>query len=615
METISENSLLKIVACGSVDDGKSTLIGHMLYDAKLIFADQAQALELESKTGSADGKLDYSLLLDGLVAEREQGITIDVAYRYFSTERRSFIVADAPGHEEYTRNMAVGASFADLAIILVDATKGMSKQTLRHTRICSLMGIQHFVFVVNKMDLVGYERETFERTRASILEFMESFTVSSLYVLPISAKQGDNITKASKLMTWHDGLPLLEYLESTSFPLAGEEAGFTLPVQRVCRPNSQFRGFQGTVASGHVSVGETVSILPNMTHTRIASILVAGSEAQTAGVGDAVTVTFEDEVDASRGSVIASESLAQVGSFVAATILWLDDSDLLAGKNYLVKLGTKSTPGTVLRIKHLIDVNTGDYVHADRVRKNELAECELSLSEPVVYGQFDVNRTLGSTILIDRVTNATAGCGIVTGKLERNDNLTWQALDITRETREGHMNQRALTLWFTGLSGSGKSTVANAVEKRLHALGKFTMLLDGDNVRLGLNSNLGFSEEDRIENIRRISEVAKLMNDAGLIVLTSFISPFVRDRRRAAEIIGQDNFIEIHISTPLEVCEERDIKGLYAKARRGDIKDFTGISSPYEPPVNPALRIDTSLEDLETSVERVLDVVLARSEG
>lgn len=610
MDTISENSLLKLVACGSVDDGKSTLIGHMLYDAKLIFADQAQALVLESKAGSADGELDYSLLLDGLVAEREQGITIDVAYRYFSTDKRSFIVADAPGHEEYTRNMAVGASFADVAIILVDATKGMSTQSMRHTSICRFMGIQHFIVVINKMDLVGYSERRFLQIYEEIQNFMADFPISTLHAIPVSAKRGDNITKRSARMPWYKQMPLLEYLETTSFPLAHEEAGFTLPVQRVCRPNSEFRGFQGTIASGEVSVGDPVEILPSKTTSKIESILLAGAPAESASVGDPVTVTLADEVDVSRGCIIANGSQSKIGTFISATILWLDDADLVAGKNYMLKLGTKSTPCTVLHILSTIDINTGERVPSSRVSKNEIAICELSLSEPVAYGYFDYNRTLGSAILIDRVSNATAGCGVVTGNLERNDNLTWQETDITKSVREGHMGQHAVTLWFTGLSGSGKSTLANALEKRLHSLGKFTMLLDGDNVRLGLNSNLGFSEEDRIENIRRIAEVSKLMNDAGLVVMTSFISPFIRDRRRAAEIIGLDNFIEIYVSTPLEVCEERDIKGLYAKARRNEIKDFTGISSPYEPPTNPKFVVDTSKESLEDSVERLLDAIV-----
>ena len=613
-EAEKEKRLLKIVACGSVDDGKSTLIGHMLYDAKLIFADQAQALELESKAGSADGDLDYSLLLDGLLAEREQGITIDVAYRYFSTDKRSFIVADAPGHEEYTRNMAVGASFADVAVILVDATKGLLKQTLRHTRICKLMGIRHFVFAVNKMDLVGFDERRFDDLRREVTRLAAEVNAKTLAVIPVSAKQGDNITSPSRHMAWFDGPALLAYLEEGEFPPDEAEAGFTLPVQRASRPNSAFRGFQGTIASGRVHVGDAVEVQPSKTTSKIASISVAGEAKDEAGIGQAVTVTLEDEVDVSRGCVIASAAQTQAGTFLSATVLWMDDDDLVAGKNYLFKLGTKSTPGIVLRVKHLVDVHTGERVPATRARKNEIAECEVSFSEPVVHSRFVDNRTLGSMILIDRVTNNTAGCGVIEGKLERDDNLTWHDMDITRSKREEHMGQRALTLWLTGLSGSGKSTLANEVEKRLCALGRFTMLLDGDNIRLGLNGNLGFSEEDRIENIRRIAEVSKLMNDAGLIVITSFISPFVRDRRRAAEIIGAGSFIEVHVATPLEVCEQRDVKGLYAKARRGEISNFTGISSPYEAPERPDVVVDTAAQTIDEAASAILGAVARRLE-
>lgn len=601
--------LLKMVSCGSVDDGKSTLIGHMLYDAKLIFADQAQALELESKVGSAGGELDYSLLLDGLVAEREQGITIDVAYRYFNTPKRSFIIADAPGHEQYTRNMAVGASFADLAIILVDVTKGLLTQTYRHVRICSLMGIRHFVFAVNKMDLAEYDEQAYRDLCESVDEFSNEFELDSLVCIPVSAKQGDNVVDPSKHMPWYDGPTLLRYLEEVDVTRSSGEQGFTMPVQRVCRPDRTFRGFQGTVSTGSIGVGAPVRVLPSGTTSKVASVHVAGEPALSAEVDQAVTITLADEVDVSRGCVLCSDAQVSAGSFFVATLLWMDDVDLLTGKNYLFKIGTKTVPGTVIKIRYWIDVNTGERIHADRVRKNEIAVCELSLGEKVVYEPFDANRTLGSLILIDRLTNMTSGCGVIEEKLNRSDNLTWHQMDVTRSLREGQLGQKALTLWFTGLSGSGKSTLANAVEKRLYSLGKHSMLLDGDNIRLGLNKNLGFSEDDRIENIRRIAEVAKLMNDAGLIVLTSFISPFVRDRRNAAEIIGSESFVEIHVATPLEECERRDVKGLYAKARRGEIADFTGISSPYEEPQNPALRIDTSVEDVESAADRIIELI------
>ena len=601
--------LLKLITCGSVDDGKSTLIGHMLYDAKLIFTDQAQALELESKVGSASGELDYSLLLDGLAAEREQGITIDVAYRYFNTEKRSFIVADTPGHEEYTRNMAVGASFADLAVILVDASKGLLVQTRRHTRICALMGIKHFVFAVNKMDLVGYGKSKFDKIVRDIRVLVAEHDVRSLRIIPVSATVGDNITERSRQMGWYTGPALLEYLEEVDVANDTGDAGFTLPVQRVSRPDHTFRGFQGTVASGSISVGDAITVLPSGTSSHVERVLVAGADAQSAFKGQAVTLTLADEIDVSRGCVLVNGANAEISSLFTVKLLWMDDTKLLSGKNYLFKIGTKTVPGIVLEIKHKIDVNTGEHVQASRIEKNEIAECDISLSEKVAYDVFENNRALGSMILIDRLTNMTSACAVIEHKLNRSDNLTWHTMDITRELREAALGQKAVTLWFTGLSGSGKSTLANAVEKQLHAQGRHTMLLDGDNIRLGINKNLGFSEADRIENIRRISEVAKLMNDAGLIVLTSFISPFLRDRRAAREVIGDDSFLEIYVSTPLEECERRDVKGLYAKARRHEIENFTGITQPYEAPENPALEIDTSAEAIEVSVERILKLL------
>ncbi|HAM14296.1 MAG TPA: adenylyl-sulfate kinase [Eggerthellaceae bacterium] len=607
-----QNGLLKLVACGSVDDGKSTLIGRMLYDAKLIYADQAQALELESKAGSADGELDYSLLLDGLVAEREQGITIDVAFRYFNTEKRSFIVADAPGHEEYTRNMAVGASFADLAVILIDASKGPLTQTLRHMRICALMGIRHFVFAVNKMDEVDFSRITFDRIAVRVRKLVDEFQTSSVVIIPLSAKNGDNVTELSRNMDWYEGPTLLGHLETVEVSDQENAGKFTMPVQRVCRPNSSFRGFQGTVATGHVNVGDAVSVVGRTTSAHVASLLVGSDQVQSVVAGQACTITLDDEIDISRGNVIERNSPARSGSFFTAKLLWMDDTDLLAGKNYLFKIGTMSVPGIVLSVKHKIDVNTGEHVPAERIRKNEIAECDISLGGRVAYQEFSQNRVLGSMILIDRLTNMTSGCGVIEHIIDRSDNLTWHEMDVDRGLREAHMNQHACTIWFTGLSGSGKSTLANAVERRLHAEGRYTMLLDGDNIRLGLNRNLGFEEADRIENIRRIAEVAKLMNDAGLIVLTSFISPFVRDRRNAAEIIGNDNFIEAYVSTPLEVCEQRDVKGLYKKARAGLLDNFTGVTSPYEAPVNPDITIDTSAEDVESAAERIVALLNQR---
>lgn len=626
LDTQAENArgkdkgLLRFVTCGSVDDGKSTLIGHMLYDAKLVFADQVQALELDSAAGSAgEGELDYSLLLDGLAAEREQGITIDVAYRYFSTQERSFIVADCPGHEEYTRNMAVGASTSDLAVILVDATKGLLPQTYRHARICALVGVTRFVFAVNKMDLVGYAQERFDQIAAGIDEMMREHSFVRYDLIPVSARKGDNVAALSGNMPWYCGPALLGYLESVDVSDAGgsqesrkAERGFTLPVQRVCRPDDSFRGYEGTVASGAIAVGDAVRVLPSGTSSRVASILVSGKDSQVASEGQAATVCLDDELDISRGCVIEHASGVDVSSLLAVTLLWMDDAELVEGKGFLFRIGTAEVPGTVYEISHKIDVTTGDFLPARRIAKNEICACKVSLGHKVPYQVFAENRALGSMVLVDRLTNATAAAGVIEHKLNRSDNLTYHQMDITRQLREQALGQHACTLWFTGLSGSGKSTLANALEKRLHALGRHTMLLDGDNVRLGLNRNLGFTEADRIENIRRIAEVAKLMNDAGLIVLTSFISPFVADRRSAAEIIGTDSFIEIYVSTPLEECERRDVKGLYAKARAGELSNFTGISSPYEVPENPDAVVDTCRESIEDAVERIVQLIASR---
>lgn len=600
------NGLLKFITCGSVDDGKSTLIGHMLYDAKLLFADQERALELDSKVGSRGGDIDYSLLLDGLMAEREQGITIDVAYRYFTTEKRSFIVADTPGHEEYTRNMAVGASFADLAVILVDATKGILMQTKRHARICSLMGINYFVFAVNKMDLARYDETVFKRIVKDIKKLAIDLDIDNVTIIPVSATEGDNITNKSSNMKWYDGYTLLEHLENVDVQGGQEEEGFVLPVQRVCRPNHNFRGFQGQIESGSVMVGEEVKVLPSGEKAKVAELLNLDKNVDEAYAGQPVTIRLDKEIDVSRGCVIVNNAEPKVSNMFTATILWMDDNVLVEGKNFILKLGTKSISATIMNIKHKVDINTGDELKASKLSKNEIATCDIALAEEIVYDKFKKRKGIGSFILIDRVTNMTSACGVVEHSLRRSENLVWQNLDVTREIRAAKMGQKPLTLWFTGLSGSGKSTLANEVEKALSVKGNFTMLLDGDNVRMGLNKNLGFKEEDRIENIRRIAEVSKLMNDAGLIVLTAFISPYAADRRNAKEIIGEDNFIEIYVSTPLEECERRDVKGHYKKARTGEIPNFTGVSSPYEEPVNANIEIDTSKISLEDAVKLVL---------
>lgn len=605
------DGLLKFITCGSVDDGKSTLIGHMLYDAKLIFADQEKSLILESKVGSRGGKLDYSLLLDGLMAEREQGITIDVAYRYFTTERRSFIVADTPGHEEYTRNMAVGASFADLAVILVDASQGVLTQTCRHTRICSLMGIKHFVFAVNKMDLIGFDEKKFNRIKKTINILLGEFECKSVAIIPLSATDGDNITTPSENTPWYGGRTLLDYLETIDVSEADAETGFTMPVQRVCRPDRTFRGFQGQVESGKIAVGDEITTLPSNEKARVKAIIDAGREVEESEKGHAITVQLDKEVDVSRGCVLIKGCKPEVSSLFTAKILWMDDTKLVAGKNYLLKLGTKSIPAVVMNIKYKIGVNDGSELAAKEIYKNELAVCDISTSEKIVFDSFEKNQGLGSLILVDRISHMTSACGVVEHALRRSDNLTWHNMDITREQRAAQKNQRPVTLWFTGLSGSGKSTLANEIEKRFFVEGFHTMTLDGDNVRMGLSKNLGFEEQDRIENIRRISEVCKLMNDAGLIVITSFVSPYRRDRVRAKEIIGYDNFVEIYVSTPLEECEKRDVKGLYRKARAGQIPNFTGISAPYEPPKKAHITVDTSQIPVEEAADIVYEKIKA----
>ncbi len=600
------NGLLKFITCGSVDDGKSTLIGHMLYDAKLLYADQEQALELDSKVGSREGQIDYSLLLDGLMAEREQGITIDVAYRYFTTSQRSFIVADTPGHEEYTRNMAVGASFAELAVILVDATKGILIQTRRHARICALMGIRHFVFAINKMDLVHYDRQKYESLTKEIKKLAVELDLNNIVTIPVSATEGDNVTKGSGHMSWYKGKTLLAFLETIDTDDGTKEEGFVMPIQRVCRPNHTFRGFQGEIACGQIRVGEKVTVLPSGEAAEIKSILAADTEVQTAAKGQPVTVSLDREVDISRGCVLSHDTKLKVTNMFTATLLWMDDVELVRGKNYMIKVGTRLIPATVMDIKKKIDINLGTDITAKQIYKNEIAVCDIAMSDVIVYDQFDKHKSVGSFILTDRVTNMTSACGVINHSLRRSENLVWQKSDISRELRSNSLGQKPLTVWFTGLSGSGKSALANEVEKVLCTGGRHTMLLDGDNIRMGLNKDLGFEERDRIENIRRIAEVSRLMNEAGLIVLTAFISPYRSDRQSARDIIGENNFIEVYVSTPLKECERRDVKGLYKKARAGEIPNFTGISSPYEEPENPDITIDTSKCSMEDAVSMIV---------
>ncbi|WP_242985311.1 adenylyl-sulfate kinase [Vallitalea okinawensis] len=603
-----QKSLLKFITCGSVDDGKSTLIGHMLYDAKLIFADQEKALELDSRLGSNEGELDYSLLLDGLMAEREQGITIDVAYRYFTTAKRSFIVADCPGHEQYTRNMAVGASFADLAVILVDASQGVLLQTKRHTRICALMGIKHIVLAVNKMDLIHYDKHRFEEIKRDFKTLCANFDLSSITVIPVSATLGDNITNKSSKTPWYKGQSLYEYLENIDVISDDVNREFIMPVQRVCRPNHTFRGFQGQIESGSLKVGEEITVLPMGEKANVTKILVTEKEEESAIAGEPITICLNKEIDISRGCVIVKDKKLEVADMFTASLFWMDNKEMVPGRNYLIKCGTKILPATVMSIKHKVDINSGKHISADQLFKNEIAEIDIALSEEMVFDNFARNKAIGSFILIDRVSNMTSACGVIKHGLRRSTNVIWQQNDVTREFRAIQKSQNPLSLWFTGLSGSGKSTLANAVEKKLVALGKHTMLLDGDNVRHGLNKNLGFKEVDRIENIRRISEVTKLMNDAGLITITSFISPYEKDRQSAREIIG-DSYIEVYVATPLKECEKRDTKGLYAKARAGEIPNFTGISAPYEEPTNPDLKVQTVWRTVDEVASEIVEFI------
>lgn len=597
--------LLRFLTCGSVDDGKSTLIGHMLYDAKLIFADQKRALELDSKVGSADGSIDYSLLLDGLQAEREQGITIDVAYRFFSTENRNFIVADTPGHEEYTKNMAVGASFAELAVIIVDASHGVLIQTKRHTRICSLMGIRNFIFAINKMDLVGYDEKVFNNIKVQIEGILKDLPISSISIIPVSATIGDNLTKPSINTPWYDGAPLLQLLETVDIEYSSNNDDFCLSVQRVSRPNANFRGFQGEISTGKINIGDKITVLPSNESAHVNRIILAGKDAYEAKAGQPVSLCLDKEIDISRGCVITTSKDLHVGTMMAVNLLWLGNEELRAGQHYRLRLGTQTTTVTIEKICHKIDINTGEKHNVSKLEKNELALCHLLVGIPLVYDSFSKNKELGEFILIDNLTHATAACGVVEYPLGEQGNVLAQNLSITRQLRERANGHRVLTLWLSGLSGAGKSTLADAVEKQLFCSGIKTMILDGDNIRMGLCKGLGFSSEGRKENIRRVAEVAKLMNDAGILVIAAFISPMKADREMARQIIG-DSYIEVYVNASLDDCISRDVKGMYQKAIRGEIREFTGISSPYEPPMNAEIIVNTS----KNTVQECRDIIL-----
>jgi bifunctional enzyme CysN/CysC len=612
LEQHEHKQLLRFITCGSVDDGKSTLIGRLLHDTKLLLDDQLAALEADSRRhGTQNGQIDFALLVDGLQAEREQGITIDVAYRFFSTDQRKFIVADCPGHEQYTRNMATGASTADLAIVLVDARKGLLTQTRRHSYIVSLLGIRHVVLAVNKMDLVDHDPAVFARIADDYRALAAQLGIPDVTAIPLSALNGDNMLSRSERMPWYAGPTLLEHLETVDISHARRDLGLRLPVQWVCRPDQNFRGFAGTLVSGTARVGEEIVALPSGRRSKIARIVTGDGDLDTAITGQAVTLTLEDEIDISRGDVIAAASSpAQVADQFAAHLLWMGEHALLPGRPYWLKIGARTVGASVTEIKHRVDVNTQDHLAAKHLELNEVGYCNLHLDQPVAFESYADSRELGAFILIDRQTNGTVAAGTLDFALRRAANIHWQHLEVDKTARARSLGQAPRCVWFTGLSGSGKSTVANLVEKRLVALGLHTYILDGDNVRHGLNKDLGFSEEDRVENIRRVAEVSKLMVDAGLIVLVSFISPFRAERQMARELFGGDEFIEVFVDTPLDVAEGRDVKGLYAKARAGKIPNFTGIDSPYEAPVSPELRLDTvahASEDLaEAVVRRIL---------
>lgn len=604
--------LLRLITCGSVDDGKSTLLGRLLYDSKLLFDDQLAALEGDSRRhGTQNGELDFALLVDGLSAEREQGITIDVAYRFFGTERRKFIVADCPGHEQYTRNMATGASTADLAVVLVDARKGLLTQTRRHTYICALLGIRHVLLAVNKMDLVDYDEATFHAIEADYAALAQGMGITQVTAIPLSALRGENVSSSSSVIGWYRGRSLLEHLETVAIERPASALGFRMPVQWVCRPDQSFRGYAGQVVAGALAPGDEVVVLPSGARSRVARIVTADGDRKRASQGDAVTLTLEDERDISRGDVIAAaHNPPQVADQFAAHLLWMDEAALLPGRGYWLKIGTRTVGAQVTEIKHKVDVNTQEELAAKRLELNEVGYCNLGLDQPIAFESYAHCRELGAFILIDRQTNATVAAGTLDFALRRADNIHWQQLDIDRQARARIKGQAPGCLWFTGLSGSGKSTVANLVEKRLFAMGRHTYLLDGDNVRHGLNRDLGFTDEDRVENIRRVAEVARLMVDAGLIVLVSFISPFREERRMARELFAPGEFHEVFVDTPLDVCEARDVKGLYAKARAGGIRNFTGIDSPYEAPEAAEVHLQAADDAPESMAEQVIAAIL-----
>ncbi len=603
-------SLLRFITCGSVDDGKSTLIGRLLYESKMLFEDQLAAIEADSaKWGTQGRDIDFALLVDGLSAEREQGITIDVAYRYFSTDRRKFIVADTPGHEQYTRNMVTGASTADAAVVLVDARRGILTQTRRHSFLVSLLGIRKVVLAVNKMDLVGYAEDVYGRIVDEYREFARHLHLDEVTAIPLSALRGDNMLEPSERTPWYHGPTLLGYLETVDPGRPQQSAEpFRLPVQWVNRPNLDFRGFAGTVASGTVKPGDRVRVQPSGRESRVARVVTADGDLPLAVAGQSVTLTLDDEIDISRGNVISrADSPAEVADQFEATLVWMAEEPMFPGRAYLLKIGTETVTATITQPKYKLNVNTMEHLAARKLDLNEIGVCNIALDRVIAFDPYEANRETGGFILIDRLTNHTIGAGMLHFALRRAHNIHLQHLDVDKAARATLKGQTPCVLWFTGLSGAGKSTIANLVEKQLLAMGRHTYLLDGDNVRHGLNKDLGFSETDRVENVRRVGEVARLMVDAGLIVLTAFISPFRAERALARSLLAEGEFLEIHVDTPLEVAESRDVKGLYRKARRGELRNFTGIDSPYEVPEDPALRVNTA----DCSAEEAAGLVLA----
>jgi bifunctional enzyme CysN/CysC len=604
-----KKSMLRFITCGSVDDGKSTLIGRLLYESKLVFEDHMAALEVDSKkVGTQGGDLDFALLVDGLAAEREQGITIDVAYRFFSTERRKFIVADTPGHEQYTRNMVTGASTAELAVVMIDARKGVLTQTRRHSYLVSLLGIRKIVLAINKLDLVDYSKKVYDDIETEYRAFAAEIGLTDIQCIPMSALKGDNIVEPSPHTPWYHGPTLVAHLETVEIEDALQHSPFRMPVQWVNRPDLDFRGFSGQVLSGIIRPGDRIRVLPSGQESDVERIVTFGGDLDEAVAGQSVTLTLTDEIDISRGDVISiSNSPPAVADQFEAHIVWMAENEMLPGRPYLAKIGTRTVGVTVTHPKYKVNVNTLEHTATKTLALNEIGVCNISFDRPVAFDAYKENRDMGGFVIIDRMTNTTVGAGIIDFALRRADNVHWQAIEVNKEAHAALKGQKPGVVWFTGLSGSGKSTIANIVERKLHQMGRHTYMLDGDNVRHGLNRDLGFTEEDRVENIRRVAEVSGLMVDAGLIVLVSFISPFRAERRLARERLAEGEFIEVFVDTPIEVAEQRDPKGLYKKARQGELKNFTGIDSPYERPENPEIRIDSTV----TSAEEAADIVIA----